>query len=350
MCRNGLRGLVYIAILFLFSTWLTNQPSTSQERLESPGTYFFCFWNVENFFDDERDNYLEDPDHSYDIWFADNPSVRRQKLDNLASVILAMNEGRGPDILALAEVESERAGELLMQTLNRRIPNPSLHYSHLLYRDPRGNRAIAPTFISRVPVVADRTRLLGNRLRILQAHFRIENQELVVVASHWSSRISDKTGEMRARYADQIYGSYRAMTIANPQVDFLVCGDFNDDPEDNSVRQNLHATGDLAKVVPGVSPPVLGNLAEKWREAGKGTLYYMNRPNVFDQFCVSPGLLDRNGWSCEVNSAHIASEKMSDHKGHPHRFGSARDTTPLEKRGYADHFPITITLRVKPTK
>ena len=57
-------------------------------------------------------------------WYASHPEVFRQKVDHLATALVGLNGGRGPDILALVEVESLRAAELLMDELNRLLRTP----------------------------------------------------------------------------------------------------------------------------------------------------------------------------------------------------------------------------------
>src|SRR3954468_18349381 len=69
-------------------------------------SYLFCFWNVENFFDDKLDHRKGPGDREYDPWFANDPDVLKKKLSKLSEALLRMNDGRGPDILAIVEVES----------------------------------------------------------------------------------------------------------------------------------------------------------------------------------------------------------------------------------------------------
>src|SRR5947207_3242379 len=76
------------------------------------GEYLFCFWNVENLFDDKGDK-RRPPDEEYDNWFAENTADREKKYAHLAEALAKLNGGKGPDILCLAEVETVRAAELL---------------------------------------------------------------------------------------------------------------------------------------------------------------------------------------------------------------------------------------------
>jgi endonuclease/exonuclease/phosphatase family metal-dependent hydrolase len=310
--------------------------------------YLFCHWNLENFFDDKLNDYVHSPDREYDTWFSENPPVLRKKLDNLSGVLTRLNGGRGPDILAVVEVESRRAAELLQQALNDRLPEDR-RYTHVLMEEVNAGRHMAPAILTRLPVDADRTRLLDKRRRILEGHIVVEGNELVVLASHWTSRVSSKTDEEgggRDKYASEICGRFRAMYKRDPAVDVVICGDFNDDPDDESVRDYLHAVGDPARVrADGAEPLLLDLFANVHRETS-GTLWHRGKWNVFDQIVVSPGMLDNRRWGCDPDSARIVNDLTADRRGHPMDFGDERDRVPLEERGYSDHFPVTLRLRV----
>src|SRR5579871_3100186 len=86
------------------------------------GDYLFCFWNTENFFDDKVNGWNNEPDRDYDRRFARDPGAFAQKVKNLTEVLAALNDGMGPDILALAEVEAEsRSAAALVESLNQNI-------------------------------------------------------------------------------------------------------------------------------------------------------------------------------------------------------------------------------------
>jgi hypothetical protein len=310
-----------------------------------PGEYFFCFWNVENLFDDQDDHRTKKGDSSYDPLFGQEPDALKWKLKKLTDVLVKMNDGKGPDILCVAEVEvNSRAPKLLMDAYNARIGDPSRHLLSVVFDNPGGGRDIGCAVLTRLPVDASRTHLLGRRLRILEGQIVVNDHPLVVVASHWSSRLSDKDGRSRGTYGDVIYGRFRAMAKSNPAVDFLVCGDFNDPPEEESVVSHLRAIGDLQKVKRGGPEPYLYNLMTPLAEQGQGTHYYRHWW-LFDHICVSPGLLDDRGWSVVPGSAAIVKE-MTTKGGMPDRFGGPSDKRPYSRRGAADHFPVTCRLRV----
>jgi endonuclease/exonuclease/phosphatase family metal-dependent hydrolase len=269
------------------------------------------------------------------------------KFNHLSDALLGLNGGKGPDILVVAEVETVRAAELLRDALNRRLADESLHYQHLLMKELNGGRHIAPAILTRLPVRANRTQLHGHQLRILEGHIAVNNHDLVVIATHWTSRVTDKRGDQRAKYGDQVYGLFKAMYRTNPDVDFLVCGDFNDPPDAPSVTQHLHAGGDLERVRQGSSEPLLFNLfAGKDPQAGFGTIYHQGTWAIFDQIAVSPAMLrGGGGWTCDLASAHTVNTlyRPGDRQKRPWRFGNPHDQF---QRGYSDHFPVTCRLKV----
>jgi endonuclease/exonuclease/phosphatase family metal-dependent hydrolase len=337
--------IVPFIVLFILVPLVINRTTPPAENAAA-GTYQLCFWNVENLFDDHLDNEASKADREYDAWFAEDPAALRLKLDHLSEALTELNDGKGPDILALAEVESVRAAELLQDALNGRLSDPALHYSHLLMKNANGGRHISTAILTRLPVEQDRTRLHGSRLRILEGHIIVNGHDLVVLATHWTSRVTNETGSAREKYGDQAYGVFRGMCMTNPKVDFLVCGDFNDPPEAPSVVGHLHATTNIQNVLDSHEYPALLNLfADKDPSAGWGTHYFGRQWFIFDQIAVSPGLLDSEGWSCDPQSARTINTlvRPGDRFRRPWRFGGKHEKGP---RGYSDHFPVTVRLSV----
>jgi endonuclease/exonuclease/phosphatase family metal-dependent hydrolase len=340
--------LLLAALLAGAGILLLRRP-TSPPRAADPETtdFLFCFWNVENFFDDQRNPKLSGPDQEFDLWFAEHPDILKLKLQKLTEALLKLKEGQGPDILALVEVESRRAAELLRDALNQHLPE-SLHYQHVLMKEIQAGRHIAPAILTRLPVIGDRTQLLHKALRILEGHIRVQGQELVLLVSHWTSQLQ-KTGELgRDKYAKQIYGRYKAMYLSNPAVDLLVCGDFNDPPTAEPVVTYLHSVADVSALRNDAAgdPPLLNLFAGK-DPRRYGTHYHRGHWLIYDQILISPGLLDNQGWSCDPESVTTVNSlyRPGDPHRAPWRFGSPHQTGP---RGYSDHFPVTVRLRVHP--
>lgn len=341
--RTAGSGILLIVIIFVFILRYGGS-SDPQAPAAGPGEYLFCFWNVENLFDD-RDDRRGSVDEKFDNWMAENAQDRQLKLDHLAEVLLTMNEGRGPDILAMVEVESIRAAELLRDELNKKLPENAVHYGGVQMKEVASGRHIAAAVISRLPADAVQTRLHGKGHRILETRITANQHSLVILAMHWTSQITDKTGDSRDRYANLAHEVFARSFRADPAVDFLVCGDFNTDPGNESVTENLHALADRRSVA-GSKEPLLLNLMAGKDPKQYGTLYY-NRPLIYDHICISPGLLDDQGWSCEPDSIRVMTAgliRSAATRREPWRFGNRNDSGG---RGYSDHFPVTVTLQAR---
>jgi endonuclease/exonuclease/phosphatase family metal-dependent hydrolase len=317
------------------------------------GTYSFAFWNVENLFDDRDDGRKGPGDITYDPWFANDPEILAVKLERLCSVILSrnMNLGRGPDILCLAEVESDRALQLLQEALNRQITVPRDRYSKRMIVIPRGGRHIGTAILTRLPVIGAAKQVGLDHHRSTEARIRVANRELVVIASHWKSRLperndpSDTGVAARMRYAEAVYGRVNAIYKAsNRKADVVVCGDFNDDPVDDSVVKGLRGgEGEAAVKSAGPDAKLFNAFRAAFDKGEDGTLWHGKTRHVFDQILVSPGMLDTEGWSLERGSAKVIAE-IAGPNWRPLRFGSRNQKG---KRGASDHFPVEVRLRVK---
>lgn len=333
------------------------QPTVPQPNAPKPGAplsptagtgydIIFAFWNCENFFDDQNDNRTGPADKDYDPWYAKNPDILRLKLEKMTEAILSINSGRGPDILALCEVENIRAMQLLQGALNAKISDPRLRYQYLVMKEMNSGRHIAPAVLSRLPVNNSRTKVIGNRQRTIQCHLMMGEKELIVIATHWTSRLQDGDRQ-RMDYADKIYGACSAIYLSNPKADIIICGDLNDNPTDASIIKGLHSSANPAETVASTGSLRLFNLFGTWTPAaGTGSIFYQGW-HQFDQILVSPGMLDAEGWSCDPSSVRVVNHltKPADKNRRPWRFGGEKDTGP---RGYSDHFPVTVRLIARP--
>ncbi|MCE9534507.1 MAG: hypothetical protein K8T89_25805 [Planctomycetes bacterium] len=358
----GVAGLLGLYFLDKSKTPKTPQPTPpAAAGTNEVGSYLLCSWNVENFFDDEDDPKNDD---SMEDWFARNPDKFRLKVEHLADALLMMNDGHGPDIMALTEVESAKCLNVLKDVLNGRLQKAGKtdqKYEHVLFLGDKLGRRFAPGIVTRLPVIADRTRKVSSYAgngRMIEGHLKVQDRELIILAAHWTSRVDSggaKPGEAHANadrrmsYAMDCFGRYKAIVTANPTADVVICGDLNDEFQDSSIQDGLHATSWVEATQNSVEPRPFALFAN-WSAPNDppGSIYGKGRWSVFDHILVSKGLLDDQGWSCDVSSASIfappqmrASTKKS--KGEPFRFGDHRDL----ERGYSDHFPVTVRLRVK---
>ena len=100
--------------------------------------YFVAWWNLENLFaaedDPERHPWLQR--HLGKELSGWNADVLQTKLDNLASVITRMNDGLGPDLLGVCEVENRAVLAQLVDKIQ--LPNRQYEVVHHNSQDKRG--------------------------------------------------------------------------------------------------------------------------------------------------------------------------------------------------------------------
>lgn len=359
----GLAVVGVIAAIGFFALKLRNpapQAGTIPTVAADENSILFCWWNVENLFDDKEDK-RNSIDKEYDEPFAENEKLRNLKFDRIASALMKMNDGKGPDVIAICEVESVRAADLLRGVLNKKLDeskaDKKLQYKDVVMRNLDAGRHIAPAIISRVNVAPALTKMHGNRLRILEGHLYVNGHDLCIIASHWTSQLKQRDGSDgdagRDKYANGIYEVFRAAAKKNVDTDFLVCGDFNDTPEAQPIVKNLGAIGDKNKVKPTDNEPYFLDLLTGKDPAKFGTIFYNGKPLIYDHICVSPGLLDNKGWSVDPDSVRTETAGLM-RKGatrrEPWRFGNPGHDMKDDDRGFSDHFPVTVRLKVAPPK
>ncbi|MDR3636606.1 MAG: endonuclease/exonuclease/phosphatase family protein [Isosphaeraceae bacterium] len=348
--NNNRFGLFLIMVaLIVAAIWLIRSdqapgplpPRPTAPRVAGEG-YVFCTWNVENLFDDTNDPHNHDEDED---WFAAHPEMVHEKVRLLADTLVRQNDGRGPDILAVVEVENRRAIELLRAALNARLPS-EWRYEGLAHVDNVTGRRIEPAIVTRLALDDDQTRAFGIR-RILEAHLEAEGAPLVVLASHWTSRLRGDTEGKRDSYADVLYDRVVELSRDDPAADVLLSGDFNDEPDDPSLRRHLHTTGDPAEVREGAQPVKLLDLTQRLDPAREGTYFQAGRWEILDHIVASPGLLDPKGWMVLPETIHTENpiELRFGRDRRPWRFGNPKNSNP---RGPSDHFGLTVRMKVGP--
>ena len=348
---NDNRGVLFVlmVVLMVAGVWLIWSDTAPAPRPLPPraprarpaaGTYLFCTWNVENLFDDTDDPHNHDEDED---WFARHPEMVQEKVRLLADALLLQNDGMGPDIVAVVEVENRRAVELLRDALNARLPT-EYRYDGLVHHDNITGRRIEPAVLTRLAVDEAATRTFGIR-RIIEAHLEADGAPLVILASHWTSRLRDGTEGKREAYADALYRRVVQLTRGDPTADVLLSGDFNDEPDDPSLRDHLHTTGDPAQVRPGAVPLALLDLTAPLDPARDGTFFERGRWEILDHIVAAPGLLDDRGWRVLPDTLQVEhpAELRFGRDRRPWRFGSPKNDNP---RGPSDHFAVTVRLKV----
>ena len=322
--------------------------------------YYIAWWNVENLF--ARKN---DPDRPE--WLAKTlagelagwtQAVVNRKISQLASVIAQMNNGCGPDILGVCEIENRA----VLQQLIQAIGLPGRRYK-IAHHDMSDKRGIDVAFIydsrrvtTRESEWFDHVVLKRNATRdLFQVNFYTKpgNHRLICIGNHWPSRLggllqSEPYRILAAETLSYWLGRIKEIHASDPvEPAVLVMGDFNDEPASRSVVEYALSERVATRVKSKRSTnPYLLNLMWPLMGQGVGTHYYGGLPGVLDQVLVNRGLLPsespRRVRTGSVEVLQLA--EMRTAKG-PKRFGRPSKPKSYDETGFSDHYPISVVVR-----
>jgi len=304
------------------------------------------WWNVENLFDTTDDPGVSDEEFTPEGRLRWTPKKLRLKQKRIAYVMKAIEAhpeyGKLPDILAFAEVENRRVFETTLGKIG------DAGYRALYHDSPdlRGiDIALAynPEALEPLSMKAYRVKLEGRPTRdILVATFRASGRPLTLILNHWPSRAFDAgwTEKKRIAAARVARAAVDSLLARDPEADVVVMGDFNDGPDDRSVKTTLRSTLNRKEALRKRD----GTLYNCWSEtAWPGSYAYRGRWGRIDQILVSRGLLRGEGLRLDDPGAFscFAFRPMFTKSGRkPWRTyeGSAYSG------GYSDHLPLLLRL------
>lgn len=334
--------------LFLLLLTCLCAPSRNGMSKEQPQQIVALWWNVENLFDTKNDPKVDNQEFTpmgKAHWTEKKLLLKRLRIAQVFNAIRAEREyGKYPDIVAFAETENRQVFAGTLAALDRATYAIDYHESP----DPRGidiGLAWNPGTVKFTGSKPYKVRLndrRGTRF-VIAAGFTASSNHFTIVLNHWPSRSFDaKWSETNriaaARVARHIVDSLRT---CNPQSEIIVMGDFNDQPENHSVKDVLGSSFDR-KAVRHASSRLLYNC---WNEASSpGSYFYRNHWERIDQMLVSATLLDEKGLSIDKRSFRVFSiPAMFD------RFGKGLYSTYKRgkfKGGYSDHLPLLLKISV----
>jgi predicted extracellular nuclease len=320
-------------------------------------SHYLAWWNLENLFDEENAPPERRPDKvkraiGKDIvgWTA---QLRDRKIDQLASVIVQMNDGAGPDLLGVCEVENRFVLDLLVDELASRPPRRRYAVVHADTDDARGidvaflydpDRFEVPDGETFFHVVMRR-----NATReILQVNFRTKpgGRNWAVFGNHWPSRSGGQAESAGYRHIAGETLSYfhqRALEVHGPQTAVLAMGDFNDEPFDPSLTRHALSTRQQRKVTSADSQPLLWNLMWPVMGTPEGSFYFDNQPNVLDQILVNTNM------ATATSPLAVLADSVQILRFPGMTTGSFRRPRPfggmgkdVDEDGFSDHFPIAV--------
>jgi predicted extracellular nuclease len=331
-----------------------------------PASYYVAWWNLENLFDEEN----APPDRRTEKVFRTirndiagwTPQLRDQKVAQLASVIVQMNGGSGPDLLGVCEVENRFVLDLLVVAVDALMPGRSYAVAHADTQDARGIDVAFVYDTTKFSVPADETFfhvvMRRNATReIVQVNFQTVHggRTWAVFGNHWPSRSGGQFESAGYRHiAGETLGYFhqRALEVHGPATPVLAMGDFNDEPFDTSLVIHAMSTRQQRKVL-NADIPLLWNLM--WSVMGgrgsqpggpDGSFYFGNQPNMLDQFLVNQHMA-ANDSPIRVSADTVEILRfagMTDPGDYPKPVPFGGMGHNVNQVGFSDHFPIGVTV------
>jgi endonuclease/exonuclease/phosphatase family metal-dependent hydrolase len=356
--RPSSAALLAAACLFCLSASRCASPlSSSSDRSLSIVAY-----NVKSLFD-ATDDGTEFPEFSVAKGKWDEARYRI-RLANVAAAILAASPASGnppgPDVLCLEEIENEKVLEAL-----RTGPLSASRYRYAAIAPAEGG-PFSVCALSRLPILSTACHAASTPAGrvgrdILELDLDVAGRRLVIFACHWKSKSggAEETEEARREEAALVRGRVDARISADPGIELVVCGDFNESPdeyrrvdhryatalmsvEDAATTQGRSAARLLVASTTGLAVPLEGEtvLYSPWAESDGYSYSYRGSHERLDGFLLSPGLLDASGLSF-ASFAPASASFLMDAEGAPLAWPGTGAT------GYSDHLPILLILENK---
>jgi len=207
--------------------------------------YRVMFYNVENLFDTIDDPLKNDAEFTPEGIKSWGSARYHNKLVEIYKVIMAIGQWNLPIVVGLAEVENERVlNDLICQT-----PLNKFNYEFIL-EESNDHRGIDVGLIYRSDLLtyvnhkAIQLEGLGATRDILLFTGIISDDTLHFLINHWPSRIGGKehSEQRRLKASDELTQAVDSLFSSYVDPKIIVMGDFNDTPDDKSIKQFLNKT------------------------------------------------------------------------------------------------------------
>ncbi len=308
-----------------------------------------AFWNVENLFDTKDDPKTNDKDFLPGGRYEWTESKYQQKLDRLSTVINDFGDEL-PHLMGLVEVENAEVVADLVNHDDLKKGNYKIVHKHS--KDQRGID-VALIFNDAylrlndhefLDIDAHSEKPLYSR-DILYAQFSMaDGSVLHYFVNHWPSRRNGQkeTEHKRLAAAHTLRSKLDKIRSSNPDAQILICGDFNDYPNDKSLYDVIEAKSIKDKNA------MLVNLGYELDKKDKGTISYKGDWGMFDDFIVSRSLIDKTDLDVQKRKMNIFKEDYvlyfnnTYKEKQPSKFQGSKFYG-----GYSDHLAIHLKLNFK---
>jgi predicted extracellular nuclease len=282
----------------------------------------------------------------------------KKKSENTARVIANIGfklTKSAPVIVGLAEIENE-------QVLIDLVSHPFLsHYKYKIVHqnsfDARGIECALIYQSNRFTLISQKSysiELSKSDTKqftrdILWVSGELDGERFSFLVNHWPSRRGgEKVSESnRIKAAEKVKMIIEQIKTRNPKEKIVVMGDFNDNPNNKSIKSILLGQNKKENL----TPNQLYNPTENLFKNGMGTTAFRDNWFLFDQMLVNDQLTKEEQenyqfYRAEIFSPAYLKTQEGKYKGYPKR---SFDGDIFNENGFSDHFPVYLYLKRRAT-
>lgn len=306
-------------------------------------SFRLMFWNVENLFDTKDDPQKNDNEFLPDVARRWTPARYRDKLEKLAKTIVASGGERGiPDLVGLCEVENDSC----LHDLTHRTSLKQAGYRFIVTDSPdqRGidvallyqRGSFRPFHYQSVRIPHIEVGRGPTRDILHVAGQVVSGDTLDVFVCHMPSRSGGqiKSEPYRLFAARMLRQAVDSLMCVRTHPSVVVMGDFNDYPDNRSIRKVLCGKKGLRNLM--------------WEQEG-GTYYYRGEWGILDHFIVSEPMLKRRT-SIRTSALQVRILRHPFLLEDAGRRGGVRPFRTYNGLkylgGFSDHLPISLDLMI----
>ena len=348
----------YFLALLLLCSCSASAPFPKNKK--SYKIHTLAFYNVENLFDPFDDpEKMDELSPIMKMKPSQRASVYKKKLHNLAKVISDLGYEKTknpPTLLGLCEIENAKVLEDLLQNsllktanydfVNTESPDVRSIDVALLYRQDYFSVLDYKFYTLRL-YNSEGQRIHTRDLLVVSGY--LEDELIYILVNHFPSRRGGekRSKPLRIRAARLNRRVIDSIFQIDEKAKIFTIGDFNDNPDDESIANDLVAGGAQKEKT---NKQMLYNPYQKMFEKGHHTLVHWGEFYLFDQIIMSKSLAppkkDFHSWQFYkaniFNPAYLITQKGR-YKGYPYRsFSNSRFTG-----GFSDHYPVFVYLLKK---
>ncbi len=334
-----MRKLLFFILIIQQVTIFAQNPQEKNQGIR------VMFYNVENLFHPSNDSLKNDDEFTPKGQRYWSYKRYKQKLINIAKTVIAVGEWEPPAVIGLCEIENITClTDLVNQSPLKKFGYQIIHYEcgdkrgidvALLYRPEFFTPVYSHPFVLNFGENSRPTR------DILYVKGVVNKKDtLHCFVNHWPSRYGGQlaTAPKREKAAEVLRSKYDSILKVNALANILSMGDFNDHPDDVSMKDILKAQKDTLQL----SADDLVNLI--WHYAPNlGTHKFQHIWGVLDQFVVTQNLVfGKNHLYAPLQNAKIF---KADWLLEPDEVGQKLNRTYTGFKyhgGYSDHLPIYV--------